>query len=122
MINFETLQKLDAEDRTDVLSTILEAQLNELIERRGVQDADTFKACFGLATPEDARFPEIIRDFQDIAAEAFDNYHNYRKKGGYYDKEKGFIVYVVYDNTDADETKTNTDETEVEAEAETDNE
>ncbi len=117
MINFETLQKLDAENRTDVLGVIFEAQLNELIERRGVQDADTFKACFGLATPEDARFPEIIRDFQDIAAEAFDNYHDYRKKGGHYDKEKGFIVYDNVDETDTD-TDTDTNETEVE----TDNE
>lgn len=72
MISTRFLAKLDVE----TLIRISEAQVDELIERRGVRDTEMFKGCFDAAAPEDdiAR----IRDFSEIAGKAFDAYHKER--------------------------------------------
>lgn len=72
MISTRFLAKLDGE----TLIRISDAQVDELIERRGVRDSEMFKGCFDAAAPEDdiAR----IRDFSEIAGKAFDAYHKER--------------------------------------------
>lgn len=82
MLNTNFLNKLDDE----VLGTIADAQMADLIERRHIQDEDLFKECFRRAF--DAEYDpdgtepriivKIVENFTDIAGQAFTEYHAVR--------------------------------------------
>lgn len=74
MFNTNFIRKLDV----NTLNAIFNVQLEDLIERRHVQDPELFKECFSRATPEDGAVADDIINFSDYAGIAFDEYHRMR--------------------------------------------
>lgn len=85
MIRTEVLRKLDG----PTLDAILTAQIEELTERRNVQDPALFKAAFeGTAPLTDGGERDTlacVENFSDAAGTAFTQYHTLRKQGAYID-------------------------------------
>lgn len=97
MIRQEVLKKLD----TATLTAILSAQIDELTERRNVQDARLFRHCFFDVAPtvedtEDGQTDLLtcVTDFSNVAGEAFTAYHDLRAKGAYVDDEGNVVADV----------------------------
>lgn len=88
MLNINTIKKLD----TETQGKIFAAQMEELLERRGVQDPRLFRYCFEEEATDGATFPELIEGFKDIAGEAFKSYHSLRAKGATIDAETSQLV------------------------------
>ena len=74
-IKKDALTKISQEAQKE----LFEAMLAELIERKGVQDADLFTTCFWFVAPEDGNMVDLIEDFTGIAGAAFQEYHTRRK-------------------------------------------
>lgn len=76
LLTNEIMEKMDARTQREVL----EAMLDELTERRGVQDPELFKRCFIEEAPDEgATYIDWINDFGPIARIAFHYYHKARK-------------------------------------------
>ncbi len=91
MLTTNALKKLDNETQ----KKIFQAQIDELVERRGVQDAALFTHCFAsVAHQKDGDgFVSWIDDFQSIAGEAFKAYHDFRQKGVFMDPNTGSLTF-----------------------------
>lgn len=84
MLNTNFIKRLP----DDVLNTIADAQMADLIERRNIQDEQLFKDCFRRAFDKmfdpDGTEPcvigKIVENFTDVAGQAFIEYHDTRAK------------------------------------------
>lgn len=102
-INNKILERLNTTD-PEALSKLYNAMLDDLIERRKPRDIDLFKHYMTLRALDHESVPNAVRDFTEIARDAFSDYHAERAKGARL--EEGKVVYPAAapdDDDDADD-------------------